>query len=651
MSHIASLAAVGRVGGKAANLGELIGAGLPVPPGFVVTTDAYADFTAANRLAGRIRQLAGVGGADAADRIAAAFTAGRMPAGLRKEILTAYADLGGGAVAVRSSATAEDLAEASFAGQQESYLNVVGHEALLTAVVRCWASLWTERAMAYRERQRVEGAGVRLAVVVQRMVPADAAGVMFTANPVNGRRDEVLITAAWGLGEAIVSGAVDTDNLVVAKADGRVRSRSIADKAVQTGYAAAGTEERPVPEDRRRAGVLNDAVAAELARLGVWAEDHFGAPQDIEWGRAGDDLLVLQSRPITALPEPEADPPTDWSVPEPTAMYVRASIVEQLPDPLSPLFADLARVSVTRSIQALFTEMLGRAAIRQADVDLPTINGYAYYRYSRSGMLRLLVNSRKAFAFLLTPGHAQRRWSGYSLPRYRASLARWSDRPLTEESGAELLAGVVELLDAGTEYYTAVQTIIPIAAFSETWFTGLYDRLVRRPGDPAAATFLIGYDSQPILAEKSLFDIADWVRTEPGLAEALRHGDDPDPGTPAGSEWYARLEEHLRRYGHTVYNLDFMCPVPADDPGPLVDAVRFYLDHPDRDPYARQRDTADRREQVTDQVLGRLDPVRRRSVGRARRWARAKASRQVIGAVCAMTIAGTGSVVRNAGSS
>ena len=225
-----------------------------------------------------------------------------MPAGLRREILRAYADLGAGPVAVRSSATAEDLEDASFAGQQETYLNVRGNDALLAAVVRCWASLWTDRAISYRARQRFDSAGLRLAVVVQRMVPADAAGVMFTANPTNGRRDEVMITAAWGLGEAVVGGLVDTDTLVVAKADGRIRTRSIADKAVQTAYAAEGTAEQPVPDDRRRAAVLRDAAAAELARLGQQVEDHFGAPQDIEWARTADGFILLQARPITALP-------------------------------------------------------------------------------------------------------------------------------------------------------------------------------------------------------------------------------------------------------------------------------------------------------------------------------------------------------------
>jgi pyruvate,water dikinase len=264
--------------------------------------------------------------------------------------------------------------------------------------------------------------------------------------------------------------------------------------------------------------------------------------------------------------------------------------------------------------------LLGRNAIRDDDVDLSTVNGYAYYRYSRSAMLRL---GQPAEGLRLAV-HAEPdvdRWRDDALPRYRATVARWAERPVEDLSGAELLDGVVELLDAGTEYYTAVQTIIPIAVTSEVVFTQLYERLVRRPGDPAAATYLLGSDSLPIAAEKSLFDVASWTRSQPELADVLVHDDDPDPAAPEWHEWLDRLQEHLDQYGHTVYNLDFVNPVPADDPGPLVDTVRFYLREPDRDPYARQRATVQRREQATDEVLGRLDPVRKKVVLRALRWA------------------------------
>ncbi len=315
-------------------------------------------------------------------------------------------------------------------------------------------------------------------------------------------------------------------------------------------------------------------------------------------------------------------------------MYVRASIVEQLPDPLTPLFADMVDGSVTRSLQALFTELTGEGVVRETDVDLPTVNGYAYYRYSRAGMARLMLHSGGAFKLLLTPGDhgLQARWRNYAHPRYQAAVDRWSDRSVDQLSPAELVAGVAELLDAGTEYYTSVQTIIPIAATSEILFTQYYDRLVRRHGDPPAATFLLGFDSLPIRSEKSLYDLAGWARSQPGLAEtllatpterlvAILRGEDALAQEPAWAEWRSRFQAHLDAFGHTIYNLDFANAVPADDPAPLLETLRFYLRGEGSDPYARQQASAARREQQTLAVLDRLGPARARAFTRLLRWA------------------------------
>ncbi len=440
MSQVSPLRQFGRgdllsAGGKGANLGELIRAGLPVPEGFVVTTAAYRSFVEDNALQGSILRLAapssgvGTGARMLADVEAASgqirelFTGAQIAGDLRRDVEAGYAALGSGPVAVRSSATAEDLVDASFAGQQDTYLNVSGVDALVQAIQRCWGSLWTARAITYRTRQGIDPADVSLAVVVQRLVDADAAGVMFTANPRTGRRSEIVIGAAWGLGESVVSGSVNTDDLVVAKIDGHVISRQVADKALMTVPVDGGTEERPVPDVRRRQPVLDDPGAAELARLGVRIERHFGAPQDIEWVRSGRAFTILQSRPITALPLPEADPPSEWPVPVSDAFYFRASIVEQLPDPLSPLFADLIDGSVTRSLTALMTEFFGGQALHPGDVGMPTVNGYAYYQYRRRALLRMTLSTPKALPVLVTGGRRSglERWRNYSRPRYKTS--------------------------------------------------------------------------------------------------------------------------------------------------------------------------------------------------------------------------------------
>ena len=624
-------------GGKGANLGELTRAGLPVPPGFVVATDAYRAFVATAGIGPKIIELASDGGAEAADQIRELFRSHPVPEELGRQIVDSYRALGEEVpVAVRSSATAEDLAEASFAGQQDTYLNVRGADRLLDAVRDCWASLWTERAMAYRGRQDIDPDSVSLAVVVQQMVEADAAGVMFTANPTNGRRDEAVISAAWGLGEAVVSGAVNTDNLVVRQPDGPVLSRATADKAVMTSYTSTGTEERPVPTERRTEPVLDDQAALELASIGETIEAHYGAPQDVEWARRGDTFFVLQARPVTALPEPEGPVPTDWTVPHPSAMYARASIVEQLPDPLSTLFADLIDGSVTRSLITLFGELLGPNAVRESDVGLPTVNGYAYYCYDWAGMGRIMLYSPKAFKILTRKDEFSSvpRWRNYSHPRYRAVVDKWRARSVAELTSSELMDGVIELLDGATEYYTAVQTIIPLAATSEIVFARYYNSMVRRDGDPPATTFVLGFDSEPIQAEKSLYDLAGWARERPELAALLTarssqeivellRADEPPKGTDKAvwDEWRTRFQAHLDRFGHAVYNLDFVNAVPADEPAPLLDTIRFYLRGQGQDPYERQARIAGQREEATAAVLARLDRVRRRGFTRLLRWA------------------------------
>lgn len=649
MTYIRDLSDVGPgdvavAGGKAVGLGGLLRAGLPVPPGFVLTTAAYSGFVDANNLAAGIQELAALppdaepqAYEDASRRISALFTTGTMPAGIAAELGAAYGRLGNGTpVAVRSSATAEDLASASFAGQQETSLNVRGLVELATAVIGCWASLWTARAMSYRAREGVEPGQVRLAVVIQQMVEADAAGVMFTANPANGRREQTVISAAWGLGESVVSGTVTTDDVVVDAGTGSVLSRRTADKDVMTVYAENGTREQPVAAARRREPVLDDREAAELAGHGRRAAAHFGAPQDIEWARAGGRFFILQSRPITALPEPTADTPEAWPVPYPNGLYFRASIVEQLPDPLSPLFADLVDGSVARSLQALMAEALGKNAIREGDVGLPTVNGYAYYYYRSSGMWRMMGKLLTAVG-ALARGKAHMGiagWREFSHPRYEQAIKDWQVKPPPELTGEGLLAGAQALLDAGTVYYTAVQSIIPLATSSELAFRTFYDKLVRRAGDPPAQTFLLGYDSEPIRAEKSLWDLAAWARSDPGLASVLLERPTAElaecqrtGSPPAGvddalwQEWRFAFREHLDLYGHAVYNLDFATPVATDDPSTLLATVKFYLRGQGTDPHERQRLLTRRREELTEQVAARLGPRRRAAFLRLLRWA------------------------------
>ena len=297
-----------KVGGKGASLGELTGAGLPVPPGFVVTAGTYRSFIEEAGIDEELFAAVDVDVddssalAEAAERAEELITETPFPDALREEILEAYREVGDGEafVAVRSSATAEDLPDASFAGQQETFLNVTEEE-LLDRVRRCWASLFTQRAIYYRQEQGFDHSAVNIAVVVQQMVDAEKSGVMFTSHPSTGE-PTMIIEAAWGLGEAVVSGAVSPDNYVVSREDGDITA-TVADKKVmhEKDAETGETVEVEVPEDKREERVLSEAEIDELVTLGERVEDHYDTPQDVEWAIFEGEVYMLQSRPITTI--------------------------------------------------------------------------------------------------------------------------------------------------------------------------------------------------------------------------------------------------------------------------------------------------------------------------------------------------------------
>ncbi|RSN12658.1 pyruvate, phosphate dikinase [Nonomuraea sp. WAC 01424] len=327
---------LGTTGGKGASLARLAGAGLPVPGGFVVTTEAYRSFVAPFR-----DEIPSAGDP------AALFAAHEIPAELAARITAAYAALGDDvAVAVRSSATAEDLPGMSFAGQQDTFLNIRG-EGLLEAVRRCWASLWNARAVAYRERNGVPHDDVALAVVVQELVDADAAGIMFTADPVTGARDEIVINASWGLGEAVVGGQVTPDTISVS--GGRVTGSQVADKTVMTVRTATGTREEPVPEDLRRRPVLDPPQARELAALGERVQTLYGMPMDVEWARYDGTFAILQARPITGLKQQVEE----WNDSlKGDYLWTGGNLGEAIPDVMTPATWSFVRLFIHEAMSA-----------------------------------------------------------------------------------------------------------------------------------------------------------------------------------------------------------------------------------------------------------------------------------------------------------
>jgi len=308
---------VGTVGGKAASLGELIGAGLPVPPGFTVTAGTYRTFIEEAGIDEELFAAVDVdpedSGAlrDAEETAAELILETPLPDDVREEIVERYRSMGEAGeeafVAVRSSATAEDLPDSSFAGQQETFLNVRERD-LIRRVKECWASLFTQRAIYYRQQRGFPHADVDIAVVVQRMVDAEKSGVMFTSHPSTGD-PQITIEAAWGLGEAVVSGTVSPDNYVYDRERETVDEVTIADKKVEMvkDSETGETVTLEVGEERRNARVLSDAEIGELVELGKRVEDHYGTPQDVEWAIYDDEIYMLQSRPITTIQEDDGN--------------------------------------------------------------------------------------------------------------------------------------------------------------------------------------------------------------------------------------------------------------------------------------------------------------------------------------------------------
>ncbi|MDN5770158.1 MAG: phosphoenolpyruvate synthase [Microlunatus sp.] len=642
-------AAVDRAGGKGANLGELVRAGLPVPPGFVITIDGYAAFVEANGLQAPIVDLATQARPDEASsvqsasaRIRALFERGSMPDRLAAAIHAALADLVSGdpeqPVAIRSSATAEDLPTASFAGQQDSYLNVRGERAVLEAVQRCWASLWTARAMAYRLRQGIDSVDVRLAVVVQQLIPADSAGVLFTANPVDGDRDQIVINATWGLGEALVGGQVTPDTVVVAKPDLRIASRDTATKPVMTVRTEDGTRAQPVPRTQQDAEVVDDATALELARYGIAIEQQFGAPQDVEWAVADGTIWLLQSRPITHLP-PAPLRNVRWEPPRPGTVWMRRQVVEHMPEPLSALFDELYLTDgLTESMTRVFALMAELAGVDDRLAELVpkpfaiTVNGYAYSAASFNGSWRVIWPVLRIYATLPKfIGRFLGHWRDDGLPGYRSLIETWTNVDPDQTSDEDLLAGVRALATADAIYWFDAAVPLGLARITDA----VLDRFLKvvagsAPASggarPSSGAYLRGFPTKAIQAQQQLEDMARAIRGSDVLSELMRSTPAKEvlprlTGDPAGQPVLDGIERYLANYGHEIYNLDFVAPTLADDPLPMLLSLKSAVEHPDQDAYAHQQQLVRERDTLIRRTEASLHPLNRRLFRLLLRWA------------------------------
>ena len=331
---------VARSGGKGASLAKLSSGGFPVPPGVIVTSDAYREWIAGDVALASLTARLDFGDHDVLRAGCAAIRehllSRPLPALLLERLHAELTPiLAAGNVAVRSSSTMEDLAGAAFAGQHDTYLGISSVEEAVGAVRRCFSSLWEDRAARYRHERGFDHARASMAVVIQRMVDADAAGVAFTMNPISGSLDEIVINAAWGLGETVVSGEGDVDQFVVSKTTHAVVQSSIAEKRHALLATRSGTEKVALDESRALAPSLSSEQVAALAALAARVEAFYAFPQDTEWAFAGDHLWLLQSRPVTRFP----------------ARWTRQESAERFPNVITPLTWDFVHEGFHASLE------------------------------------------------------------------------------------------------------------------------------------------------------------------------------------------------------------------------------------------------------------------------------------------------------------
>jgi phosphohistidine swiveling domain-containing protein len=537
-------------GGKGASLARGTQAGLPVPEGCVVTVAAYRDWLAE-------------GGPD------------RVPAALQSALAVWLADWPAAArFAVRSSATAEDGLQHAFAGQHETWLNVPA--AQVAARVRdCWLSLGAERAVVYRREAGLSDDEVAMAVVVQRMIPADRAGVGFCLNPITGNLDEFALDAAFGVGETVVSGEYPVDHLVIRRGDAGLVSAALGHKDRCLVAATSGTEETtPAAPD---APALEPAHMQALAGLLNRVEDHYGYPQDVEWAFEGERLYLLQARPITRLPE----------------RWTRDESAERFPNPVSHLCWELAEDGFHRSLAHSFELMglppyTGKWFARQGQyvygnqtaVDL--FARLALRRLPRFDLAHLagqLESIRQEFFWVL---ELPSKWAR-DLDVYLLQLGELQAVPLDDLDLAGLFRHLQDLRRAGAEYF------LPNIAISITQRTlcGLLLHLLKTAAGEETGTrlhtdLLAWCDTKTARVNQDLWELAELLRAEPGLAaslrdqggEALYAGGLLAADSPAGR----RLAKLLADHGHREWDFDPYVAPWLETPGLVLELVRGMLD-------------------------------------------------------------------------
>jgi len=653
------------VGGKGANLGELIRAGFHVPSGFVLLSNAYQHFIHTNGLQEEIERLAQqVTSGDltsyerASQAIRVLFERGTMPEEIAQSISQAYQQLGAGVVAVRSPATSEDLPAASFAGLYESYLNVDALEDILTAVRQCWASLWTARALSYRARLGIASQTVSMAVIIQQMVQASTSGVLFTINPVSGAHGEVVINAALGLGEALVAGQITPDSITVEKASGRIKQREVGMPSLMAvpSNSRMSNNSRETAESQQF--VLTDEQVTQLVRLGERIEEHFGVPQDVEWAIADEQIFIIQARPITThvtvqtvpghqgMPIPPGDDAWDREhdlPPQSYDVWTRVNVGENLPYPVTPLtetgFPVLFGLNNDTSEQQSFQmtrRLYGRLYFNEGamvrsfteEMGLPASWMHKMWGSRPRGTivyqntLRPLRLLRKLCSMLATSFKAKKKEKTphHTPEQFFAQIDQWVNafmrNDLSQLDDSQLWNEGLPTWSKRGAYAFATNLRFSIGAGMSygllertvRWWTGkdlAQDLVTGLSGIYSAEVGLALWRMAQMAQESEVQDIL--LTQDPIIAlDYLRLHEE-------GRSISEQLEAFLARHGHRCPNeLEMRNPRWVEAPEQVIELIANYLRAGERvDPFVTESRQQQRRTEAVTIVEKKLDPLRR----------------------------------------
>jgi pyruvate,water dikinase len=633
-----------RIGGKAANLGRLFAGGFRVPPGVVITVDVYDRYLEITGMRNSIdHALSSIDFGNeaslerASEEIRSFFVADPDD-GTAEALDAAVKQIDPDALwSVRSSAVAEDLASASFAGQQDTYLNV-RREDLMVNVRRCWASYWNSRAIAYRHDAGVDQLETGMAVVVQRMVDARSSGIMFTTDPVSGRRDRIIIESSWGLGESIASGLVTPDRFICDKLSTRLVDKTINRKVTGIFLSKDGTRSVKIDANEQMSPSLSKEEITTVARMGKRIEEHFKASQDVEWAIEGEEVFLLQSRPITNLAE-DSD-----------ILWTRAYGDEYWSDVTSPLFYSLLGELLTKYVNHEGSEIMGYWGLTNKEL-LKVHRGHIYFnasvleevftynpKFSRTNELlnyfpqkdqgriaradtkiaqRLWAEVRITFldndGTIFRTDKAYRKWA----EGFTKASERLDSMDLAALTDEQLYKEYVDYRQAGLKHYRLIRYgmvthSIGTNLMVKQWLANWLDD---RSGVYYSKLISGLEDNKTLKTNIAMAKLARSARNDPAVRELLSAGDSRKALVSIGSEprlssFKADLDAFLKEYGHRSHTREMYFPRWADDPALVIDVVRALISSEVGDLEKLERDRVRERKEAEKDVMENLGRLR-----------------------------------------